>query len=478
MLPSHKILTAERQTACRSTIALLHCYDLIEDFLQTLNLSFQEFCDQFMGSWMFGYIIALQKANVRVVLFCISAQVQTPTRFLHRPTGATICVLPPTKLYRFYRKLRRHSLSLYGAEAGQSFKDVQSASSGLRAGLTPIKDFLKSLGTYCCMPLNLLADELRRENCQVILCQEYEYARFDVCVLLGKWLRLPVFATFQGGDRTQSGLEVPLRWLTLQQCTGLIIPSQREIERVRQRYPIANRPIAKIFNPFDPSVWSTQLANNRQELRQQARQQLGIPASAQVVIWHGRVEIERKGLDILLAVWQQIQQRRQGRDLRLLLVGTGSDAQQLQQRLAANPLPGLEWHKEFIRDQPRLGQYLHAADIYVFPSRLEGFPLAPLEAMACGLPIVAADAPGIPDILPDGEANGGLVVSRGDVGALADALGKLLDDSGWAETLGQRAYQHVQSFSMEVIGQQLREFLLSSSDQTDLLTTQKIESTV
>jgi starch synthase len=123
---------------------------------------------------------------------------------------------------------------------------------------------------------------------------------------------------------------------------------------------------------------------------------------------------------------------------------------------------------EYVRDRTAIQRYLSAADVYTLPSRHEGFPVAPIEAMASGLPVVAADAPGVPDILEGGEASGGIVVPRGDATALAEALGRLLDDEAWGHELGKRARYRVENyFSLEAIGKQLREFMFSETLKTD-----------
>jgi glycosyltransferase involved in cell wall biosynthesis len=434
---------------------------LIDDFLDSINISFETFCKEFVGSWMFGYINALKQVGVRTVLFCISAHVEQPSRFIHVPTGASICVLPPSGIYHTYRAVRRKSLNAYGASEGQAFKNIQDDNTIRRSMLTPIKDLAKSLGTYLSTPLGLLARELRRENCEALLCQEYEYARFDTCVLLGKLMRLPVFATFQGGERTQSWLEVPLRQLAFHGCKGTIVATQTEIGRIQSRYGIPSSKIARIFNPVDVAAWQ---ASDRSE----ARAALGIPLDAKVVAWHGRVEIERKGLDILLEAWQQICNERPDQDLRLLLMGTGSDAEQLRRCITATQLKAVMWVDEFISDRAVIQRYLSAADVYTLPSRQEGFPVAPIEAMSCGLPVVAADAPGVPDILEGGEISGGLVVPREDATALALALGRLLDDEAWRHQLGKRGRLRVEScFTLEIVGKQLRDFLLSQSLQRE-----------
>ncbi|MEA5604519.1 glycosyltransferase family 4 protein [Nostoc sp. UHCC 0252] len=430
-------------TQAQPIIALLHWGDLIEDFLDTIGVSFEAFCNEMTGGWMFGYIDALKLVDVRTVLFCISARVTEPTRYIHKLTGATICVLPAPKIYHV---ARRQIPKPYAWNLNEAIGDIQGSHRRLVA-------ILKDMSPYLATPLITLAKEIRREGCQAILCQEYEYARFDVCVLLGKLIGLPVFATFQGGDFQLSRWERLLRPLTLRFCAGLIVATQTEVQRVQSKYNLPSAKLARIFNPLDITNWQ---AIDRSE----ARTALNIPLDAQVIVYHGRIEIQRKGLDILLDAWKQVLSDRTGKDLRLLLVGTGSDANKLHQMIAQMQLHGVLWVDEYVRDRAAIQRYLSAADVYTLPSRHEGFPVAPIEAMSCSLPIVASDTHGMRDILVKGEASGGLLVPCGDAIALALALGRILDNQAWGHELGKLGQcRVVECFSLEAIGEQLRDFL-------------------
>lgn len=223
---------------------------------------------------------------------------------------------------------------------------------------------------------------------------------------------------------------------------------------MQNRYGVPSDKIARIFNPLDLSQW--------QPLKREiARQNLGFSPEAQIIVYHGRIDIHRKGLDILLQSWQQICQDGADQNLQLLLVGTGTDAQKLSQMIEKMGVPGVMWVNQYINNKAMIREYLSASDIYVLPSRHEGFPVAPLEAMACGLPVVATEAPGVPDIFAQGEASGGIVVPCEDVSALVKALIGLLENQQGREKLGANARRRVEShFALDVIGEQLKNFLL------------------
>ena len=426
------------------TIALLHWGNLIEDFLDTIGVSFESFSQEMTGGWLFGYIDALKLAGVKTVIFCIFSRVSKPTYHTHRPTGAKICVLPVPKIYL---PIRRTLIDPYG----WSFQDAAGNIKGLRR--LQLEVYRHTL-PYLANPLRLLAKELKTENCQAILCQEYEYARFDACVLLGKLINIPVFATFQGGNFQLSYWEHYFRPLTIKACAGLIIPSQIEIKRVQNVYGIRDRKLTRIFNPMNVTNWQ---ATNRN----QARKILDISLESKVVVWHGRIDIHRKGLDILLEAWEKLSSQNRDSNLTLLLIGTGSDADRLSTAIQQKKLQNVIWINEYITNRDTIRNYLSAADVYTLPSRHEGFPVAPLEAMACGLPVVAANTSGIPDILEQEEASGGLIVPQENPAALADTLNRVLTRNRLRDRLGKAALCRVEKhFSLEIVGKQLKQFLL------------------
>jgi len=88
-----------------------------------------------------------------------------------------------------------------------------------------------------------------------------------------------------------------------------------------------------------------------------------------------------------------------------------------------------------------VGDWLHAMDLFAFPSLREGLPLSLVEAMHCGLPCVSADFPAAAEVITDGLD--GVIVPRRDAGKLADAIAALADDPARRAALGSAARESV-----------------------------------
>ena len=111
-------------------------------------------------------------------------------------------------------------------------------------------------------------------------------------------------------------------------------------------------------------------------------------------------------------------------------------------------------------DQPY--HYYRNADVLAFPSRMEGLGTAVLEAMACGLPVVAYDIPPIREI--GGEIHVATLVPVGDIDALAGAVMGVLNGEEGARSLADAAKRVVlEGFSLDVIARRVEDLLLSTA---------------
>ena len=102
----------------------------------------------------------------------------------------------------------------------------------------------------------------------------------------------------------------------------------------------------------------------------------------------------------------------------------------------------------FVENNDDIKTVLSALDIFVLPSRKEGFSRVLLEAMACSVPIVASDIGGNNEAIVDGES--GFLITYGDIPRLAEAIERLISDTGNARRIGKNARKRVkEKFSIE-----------------------------
>jgi glycosyltransferase involved in cell wall biosynthesis len=182
--------------------------------------------------------------------------------------------------------------------------------------------------------------------------------------------------------------------------------------------------------------------------RRQARSRLDVEAYTPLVLFVGNLE-PRKQLDVLLHAMVQV--RRAVPDAQLAIVGSGAaaglDDQTRRLRRLACELD-LEAAVRFTGsvDADTLVRWYAAADVFALPSSSEAQGIVALEAMACGVPVVASAVGGLLGTIDDG--HDGYLVPAGDANALADRLVAVLANRPAQLTLGRAARRKVeQEFS-------------------------------
>ncbi|MGX1120516.1 glycosyltransferase involved in cell wall biosynthesis [Streptomyces ambofaciens] len=216
------------------------------------------------------------------------------------------------------------------------------------------------------------------------------------------------------------------RWTARTVCVS-------EAERLRGARSGLRGPWAVIPNGVDLARFPADAPEYARHDPAGPRLRHGVAPDAPLVVCVGRL-CPQKGQDVLLSAWESVLARVPG--ARLVLVGDGPD----RARLAARA-PGSVLFAGAVADAD--GWY-RAADLVVLPSRWEGMALAPLEAMACGRPVVVTDVDGAREALPQALVPHCLV-PPGDPAALADAATALLLDAPLRASLGRRGRAHVRS---------------------------------
>lgn len=219
------------------------------------------------------------------------------------------------------------------------------------------------------------------------------------------------------------------RWADRVLCVSEAERRAGESEGITARWSVVRNGVdLDHFRPGDPDP---------DQDKALARAALPLPAAFRgdgpLAVCVGRICLQ-KGQDILLRAWPEVLGTVPG--ARLALVGGGPDTERLR-RCAP---PGVL----FAGAASDIRPWLRAADLVVLPSRWEGMALAPLEAMACGRPVLVTDVSGARESLPSGQGRLCLVPPE-DPTALAKALGRLLAEPRLLAELGERARQHART---------------------------------
>jgi glycosyltransferase involved in cell wall biosynthesis len=149
--------------------------------------------------------------------------------------------------------------------------------------------------------------------------------------------------------------------------------------------------------------------------RPQARRTLGCDPSEKVILFVGSL-LESKGLGELIEAFAALSSART--DIRLVLIGEGGYRPVLEQKAKAS---GVADRVRLLGRQPSatVADWIRAADLLCLPSHSEGCPNVIVEALACGLPIVATEVGGIPELVAP---ECGILVAPRQAGALRAAL--------------------------------------------------------
>jgi glycosyltransferase involved in cell wall biosynthesis len=178
--------------------------------------------------------------------------------------------------------------------------------------------------------------------------------------------------------------------------------------------------------------------------RAAARQRLGIGGCAPLILFVGNLE-PRKQVDVLLRATARVRDRLP--DVELLVVGSGESAGVHDQTPRLKRLVEELQLMRSVRfagrlSDERLRDAYAAADVFALPSSSEAQGIVALEAMACGLPVVASAVGGLLGTIVDGES--GYLVPPGEVEPLAARLAELLEDGTRRQAMRETARQTVE----------------------------------
>ena len=224
--------------------------------------------------------------------------------------------------------------------------------------------------------------------------------------------RVPIVTTLHGTDITLVGQDPSFRPVvnySINQSDGVTAVSEYLRQETQEHFDIG----------CDMEVIPNFIDTDRFRRSQKDHFKQALCPDGEKVLVHVSNFREAKRAPEVVDIFSKL--RAEGFDLKLLLVGDGPDRVPTE-RLARER--GVYNDVRFLGKQEPVEEILAIADVFVMPSGSETFGLAALEAMACGVPVVASNIGGLPELVVDGET--GYLCPLGDVDAFAERAARLL----------------------------------------------------
>jgi glycosyltransferase involved in cell wall biosynthesis len=190
-----------------------------------------------------------------------------------------------------------------------------------------------------------------------------------------------------------------------------------------------------------------------QEQCLEIRRELGFQPTDRLVAVIGRVSPAKGIRELVLAAPQVLECVPSAH---FLVIGEDVESEgQFRRNLERQVMElGINRHFHFLGHHPNAARLMHALDLFVLPSWIEGLPITILEAMAAAKPVIATPVGGVPELVVDGET--GILIPPQDVRALADAIIQLLENPELRTEMGQRVYERVRAqFSLSQMLEQV-----------------------
>jgi glycosyltransferase involved in cell wall biosynthesis len=250
----------------------------------------------------------------------------------------------------------------------------------------------------------------------------------EAAVIVGNKLDLPVVSLAVGSDVMVYPDRMPVLWRrlcdTLDRVDLPVGVSESICARLAETGKCRREPLC-IYLSRDAAQFTPPADKS------QVRARLGWPMNSIVAIYVGGL-VETKGMSELAAAAEGLLKKHPR--LKLVCVGDGPQRDRLaglasRVGRADAVLPAGDVPPEDV------SRYLQASDFFVLPSHSEGLPQAILEAMNCGLPIVATRVGGVPEAVLDGQT--GLLVDSKDVGQFRDAMERMIVDETFRLAAGR-----------------------------------------
>lgn len=283
----------------------------------------------------------------------------------------------------------------------------------------------------------LLPAACRRERVDLLHCPKSAVPYFSPCptvVTLHDLIPITHPETEKFAARAYWRLQIPI---AARRSSFIITDSEHARQEIIDKFRIAPARIKAIMLGFEPGM----LAPRDAEAGALLRSRYTLPE--RYLLYVGTIQ-PRKNIATLIEVYARLRHQRPALP-KLVIVGRkGWLYDSLFSRIAELCLTDEVLFTGFVPDED-LPFIYDGAVLFAYLSYFEGFGLPPLEAMACGVPVVCSDTTSLPEVVGDA----GITVAPDDQEAIAAAFCRILDDPAYAAQLGERGRQRARRFSWE-----------------------------
>lgn len=283
----------------------------------------------------------------------------------------------------------------------------------------------------------LMADVISQHDLDIL---HAHYALpFAVCGILAKRMlpehRVKLVTTLHGTDVTVLAQDKSLYRvikLGIEQSDAVTAVSHSLVDQTKEVFGI-HRDIECVHNFIDSNVFQPK---KQPELRK------CFAEPGEKVLLHISNFRKVKRLPDLIAVFKRVNEQIPSR---LMLVGEGPELNTVRTLVSDY---GLTERVSFLGKQDEVAPLFESADLFVLPSEKESFGLVALEAMSCGVPVIASNAGGIPEVVIHGQT--GFISGIGDVESMAQDAVQLLTDGALYRYMSEESRKRaVNKFSLD-----------------------------
>lgn len=290
--------------------------------------------------------------------------------------------------------------------------------------------YLNSKNSLSYLIKNIFLIIYKVKNCEADVIISRAWNSNFISIIVSLITRKPV-VVFLSGSIDLSGSNFIKRYIQsflINKATKIISVSERSKNNCMKWLNVPEEKIKVIYNGVDAHLLnklSKQIFDIPEELNQESLK----------IVFVGRL-IHRKGLDVLLNAFAKVIRNR--KNISLIIIGSGPEKENYQQQ--ADEL-GISSKVHFLGEKSNPFPYINYGDIFVMPSRSEGFPNVLLEAMALKKTVIASDCETGPNEIINNQ--NGILIPVDDPIALAETIENLLNSSKLINEYAENAYQTV-----------------------------------